>query len=154
MAEILGQTFLDSINNNDYKVEEITAASYKKSVADTLQANFDENILNRSQALIGGGIEKGGQTISIENAPYPLPLRYLNPYKKLIHPDQQIELSPYLIFESEMVSRSHMKIIQISDLDHIDQQIQEYYRLDQENTQAAQEEEKKETEDTETASKK
>ncbi|OIL12173.1 hypothetical protein ATW93_07665, partial [Oenococcus oeni] len=103
---------------------------------------------------INGGVENDGQTISLELAPYPLPLRYINEYKKLIHADQQIEVFSYLIFESNKISRSKLKIVQLSDLKDLDSQIQSFYEIEK-NWKAPEEEDDKAVEkDKKTSTKK
>ncbi|OLQ37837.1 hypothetical protein ATX63_11180 [Oenococcus oeni] len=123
------------------------------SKADTLEGNFDLGKINRSEVKINGGIENDGQTISLELAPYPLPLRYINEYKKLIHVDQQIEVFSYLIFESNKISRSKLKIVQLPDLKDLDSQIQNFYEIEK-NWKAPEEDNKTIEKDAKTSTKK
>lgn len=130
MTEILGQTILDLIDGQNYAVTSFPADKYTQAVADTLEGNFDPTQINRSEVQIAGGVEGGGQTISLELAPYILPLRYKNEYRKLIHPDAQLPVHTYLIFESEKISNSKMKIVQLDDLTQLNDQIKAFFEIE------------------------
>ncbi|SYW08611.1 conserved hypothetical protein [Oenococcus oeni] len=154
MTEILGQTILDQIVDQNFPLASFPAEKYSQAVADTLEGNFDLNKINRSEVKINGGVENDGQTISLELAPYPLPLRYINEYKKLIHADQQIEVFSYLIFESNKISRSKLKIVQLPDLKDLNSQIQNFYEIEK-NWKAPEEDDDKAVEkDKKTSTKK
>ena len=153
MTEILGQTILDQIVDQNFPLASFPAEKYSQAVADTLEGNFDLNKINRSEVKINGGVENDGQTISLELAPYPLPLRYINEYKKLIHADQQIEVFSYLIFESNKISRSKLKIVQLPDLKDLNSQIQNFYEIEK-NWKAPEEDDKTIEKDAKTSTKK
>lgn len=154
MVEILGQTILDQIIDQSYPLTSFPTDSYTQAVADTLESNFDPAKINRSEVKINGGIENDGQTISLELAPYALPLRYINEYKKLIHPDAQVPLFEYLIFESNKISRSKLKIIQLDDLSGLGQQIQADYEIEKDWVEPEEAAEEKAEDKKKTATKK
>lgn len=138
MTKILGKEFINEITNKSFPIHELKSRNYSKNISLKLIKNFDKQRINLSRAKILGGIEKNGQTISLENAPYPLPLRYITQYKKLIRLDKEINFSPLLIFESNYISKSKMKILQIKNIEHLDSEIIKLYRLNKEEQKGKQ----------------
>jgi regulator of replication initiation timing len=117
MTNFNGQTILDSIIEQNYPIETTTATTFDDDFAIELVENISIDRINKSQVILNNGVENGGYTISLEVAPYQLPLRYINEYKKLIHPEEEIDPVVLLIFESADISNSHMKIENLGTLE-------------------------------------
>ncbi|MDR0899402.1 MAG: hypothetical protein LBM27_03520 [Lactobacillaceae bacterium] len=117
MSNFKGQQVIESIIEQNYPVESITANKYQPEQVLDLVEGLSTDRINVSRLLVAGGVENVGQTISLEVAPMVLPLRYVNEYKKLIRPESEIEPQVLLIFESENISKSKMKIEQLGSLE-------------------------------------
>ncbi|MDR2660507.1 MAG: hypothetical protein LBC17_00435 [Lactobacillaceae bacterium] len=116
MTNFNGQIVLDSIINQDYIINNEEAENFDNEMAVTLVENLSLDRINKSSVTINNGVENNRITIALEIAPNVLPLKYVNEYKKLIRPEDEIEPIVLLVYESENISKSHMKMENITSL--------------------------------------
>ena len=145
MNNLMGQTVLDQINEQTYLINSTVSDKYEEGVVDAIVADLSYDRVNVARALINNGVEENGETISIEIAPMVLPLRYLFEYRKLIHPDEEIkDPQVILVLESQNISKSKMKIIQLGNLNEfqvdkknkiveIKKAVNDFYIIDEQN---------------------